>query len=105
MEDIMDIVESSEESGLPIKEINEIIKNEAKEQKGDFFPILLGTLAASILGNALKGQGVIRTGEGVIRAGPNFQCSPILQLILKSKNIIKTNLNLMVFMQEIIHLK
>ena len=34
--------------------------------------MLLGTLAASILGNALAGKGVIRADEGVIRAGQNF---------------------------------
>ena len=34
--------------------------------------MLLGTLAASILGSALIGKGVIRAGEGVIRAIQNF---------------------------------
>ena len=33
--------------------------------------MLLRTLAASILGNALAGKGVIRTGEGTIRADQN----------------------------------
>ena len=32
----------------------------------------LGTLAASMLGSALAGRGVIRGGEGTIRAGENF---------------------------------
>ena len=63
MEDVMKIVKSFEESGLLIKGIGEAIKNEAKEQKGGFIPILLGTLAASILGNTLTGEGVIRTGQ------------------------------------------
>ena len=72
MEDILKIVKPLEESGLPIKGIRETTKNEAKEQKDRFLPMLLGTLAASILGNALSGRGVIRTGEGVIRAGQNF---------------------------------
>ena len=45
---------------------------EAKGQKTRFPSMLLGTLAASILGNALTGKGVIRTGEGVIRAGQIF---------------------------------
>ena len=35
--DIMKIVKSLEESGLLIKGISETIKNEAKEQKEDFF--------------------------------------------------------------------
>ena len=72
MEDIMKIVKSLEESGLLIKAISETIKNEAKEQKEGFFLMLLGTLAASMLGRALTGRGVIRAGEGTIRAGENF---------------------------------
>ena len=72
MEDIMKIVKSLEESGLLIKGVSETIKNEAKEQKGGFLPMLLGTLAASILANALAGRRVIRAGEGTIRAGENF---------------------------------
>ena len=71
IEDIMKIVKSFKESGLLIKEINETIKNEAKEQKGGFLPLLFGTLA-SILRNALTGKGVKRAGEGTIRAGQNF---------------------------------
>ena len=50
----MKIVQSLEESGLLIKGISEAIKNEAKEQKYRFLPMLWGTLAASILGNALR---------------------------------------------------
>ena len=60
----MKIVKSLEESRLLIKGISEMIKNEAKEQKGGFFSMLLGTLAASILGKPL--------GEEVIRPGQNF---------------------------------
>ena len=51
MEDIMKIVNLLGESGLQIKRIGETIKNEAKEQKSKFLPMLLGTLVASILGN------------------------------------------------------
>ena len=54
MEDIMKIVKSFEESGFLIK---------GKEQKGRFLSMLLGTLAASILGNTLLGRGVIRAGQ------------------------------------------
>ena len=68
----MKIIESLEESGLLIKGISETIKNEAKDQKGSFFSILWGTVAASILGNGLSEKAAIRTGEGVIRAGQNF---------------------------------
>ena len=54
MEDIMKMVISLEESGLLVNGINETIRNEKKRTKGGFFPMLFGTLAASILGNALQ---------------------------------------------------
>ena len=43
MNDIMKIVKSLEESGLLIKGVSEAIKNEAKEQKGRFLEMFLGT--------------------------------------------------------------
>ena len=72
MEDILKIVTSLEDSGLLLKRVSETIQNEAKEQRGGFFSMLLGTLGASLLGDMLfdkKGKGVIRAGEGTIRAG------------------------------------
>ena len=41
--DIMKIVKSLEVSGLLIKGVSETIKNEAKEEKGGFLSMLLGT--------------------------------------------------------------
>ena len=72
MEYIMKIVKSLAESGLLIKGVRETIKNEAKEQKGGFLSILLGTLGASLLNNLLTGKGTIREGEGTIRADEKF---------------------------------
>ena len=72
MNDVMKIVKSHEESGLLIKGVSEAIKNEAKEQKGGFVSILLGTLGASLLGNLLTGKGTIRAGGGTFRAGEHF---------------------------------
>ena len=46
---------------------------------------------------------MIKAGEGGIRVGQNFQCRP--KLILKYKNNIKMNLNLVVLIQEINYLK
>ena len=43
-----------------MKGVSQTIINEAKEQKGEFLPMILGTLAASLLGSALAGKGVIR---------------------------------------------
>ena len=72
MNDIMNIVKSLEESGLLIEGVRETIKNEAKEQKGGFLRMLLGTLRASLLGNLLTVKGTIRAGEGAIKAGEHF---------------------------------
>ena len=76
IEDVMKIGKSLEESGLLIKLISEAIKNEAKELKSRLVSMLLGALAASLLGNALTG--VIRAGEGPIRAGQSFSYHLIL---------------------------
>ena len=72
MEGLMKIVKPIGQSGLLIKGIGETIKSKTKEQKGRFLPKLLGTPAASLLGSALGRKGIIRAGEGVIRAGQNF---------------------------------
>ena len=83
----MKIVKSPENSSLLIQGVSETIENEAKEQKGGFISMLLGTLYASLLGNLLldkgfvladqgtvaksRGVGTIRAGEGGNRAGHN----------------------------------
>ena len=59
MEDVRKMIKSLKESGLLVKGISETIKNEEKKQKAEFFSMLLGILAASILGNALAGKRVI----------------------------------------------
>ena len=80
MKGIIKIVKSFENSGLLLKGISETVQNEAREQKGGFLSMLLGTLCASLLGNVLAGKGVIakskrqgrginRSGEGIVRAG------------------------------------
>ena len=51
IDDIVKIVESLEESGLLTTGVGTTIKNEAKEQKGRFLGMLLGTLCASLLEN------------------------------------------------------
>ena len=44
MKDILKIVKYLEDSGLLLERVSEAIKNEAKEQKGGFLSMLLGTL-------------------------------------------------------------
>ena len=79
LNDIMKIVNSLEGSGLLIKGVSHAIKNEAKEQKGRFLRMLLGTLGGSLSGNLLTVKGTIRAGggtiraaEGTVRAGQDF---------------------------------
>ena len=77
MKDIIKIVKFLEDSGLLLEGVSETIRNEAKEQKGGFLTMLLGTLGASLLGNILAGKGatksmnqrrgVNRAGEGTVR--------------------------------------
>ena len=73
MDDILKIVKSLEDSGVLLKGVSETIQHEAKEQRGGFLSMLLGTLGASLLSDVLSkdlsGSGVIRAGEGTIRAG------------------------------------
>ena len=53
MKDTVEIVESLEDSGLLPERANETIQNKAKEQRGQFLSMLLGTLGASLLGDIL----------------------------------------------------
>ena len=87
MNDIMKIIKALENSGILLKGVSKTIKNETKEQKGGFFSMLLGTLGASLLGNLLsggkgsvvsraKGQGIMRTGDGIVRAGSGSKQNP-----------------------------
>ena len=69
MKYISKIVKSLEASGLLLEGVSETIESEAKEQKGGFLGMLLGTLGASLLGNMLAGNEIIRAGEGTARVG------------------------------------
>ena len=73
MHDILKIVKSLEDSGVLLKSVSETIQHEAKEQRGRFISMLLGTLGASLLGDVLSkglsGRGTIRAGQETIRAG------------------------------------
>ena len=73
MDDIFKIVKSLENSGVLLKGVSQTIQHEATEQRGGFLSMLLGTLGASLLGDilskSLSSKGVIRAGDGTIRAG------------------------------------
>ena len=65
MNDIIKIVQALEDSNILLKGVTKTIKNETKEQKGDFLSMLLGTL----LGNLSSGKGIVKAREGIVRAG------------------------------------
>ena len=67
MQDLLKAIKSLEDSEMLLKGVSETIQNEAKEQRGGFLSMLLGTLGTSLLGDMLfgkKAKGVIRAGEG-----------------------------------------
>ena len=75
MTDIMKILQALEDSNILLKGVTKTNKNETKEQKGGFLSMFLGTLGASLLGNLLSGNGIVRVGsgnnkgKGIVRAG------------------------------------
>ena len=91
MEDIMKIVKSVEESWLLIQGISETIKYETKKKKGGFLSMLLGTLAASILGNTLTEKEIIRAAEGTMRAVENFEIQKYYQNESKFNDLYSKN--------------
>ena len=54
MDGILKIVKSLENSGVFFKDVSETIQHEAKEQRGGFLSMLLGTLVVSLLGDVLS---------------------------------------------------
>ena len=61
MGDIIKIVKSLEDSGLLIKGVGKIIKNEISSFR--FLGILLDRLGISLLGYMLAGKGALRAGR------------------------------------------
>ena len=76
MKDIMKIIEALENSGILLKGVSKAIENEAKEQRGGFLSMFLGTLGASLLGNLLTGKGIMRAGDGIVLAESGSKKSP-----------------------------
>ena len=70
---LLKIVKSLEDSGLLLKGVTKTVRNEVKEQKGEFLSMLLGTLGNLLTGKGInragKGRGINRAGEGVLRDG------------------------------------
>ena len=62
MNNIMNIVQTLEDSNILLKETAKTFNNETKEQKGEFLGMLLGTLGAILLGNILTGRRMLKVG-------------------------------------------
>ena len=82
MQDIIKINNELENSDILLKGVCKTIENEIKEQSGGFLSMLLGTLAASLLGNLLTGKGIMRAGNGIERAGEGSKKLPIKNYLL-----------------------
>ena len=86
IDNILKIVKSLEDSGVLLNGVSETIQHEAKEQRGEFLSMLLGTLGASLLGDVLSkglsGKGVIRAGEGTSRAGYSSKWSSLKKFLI-----------------------
>ena len=85
MNNILETVKSLEDSGVLLQGVGATIQNETKEQRGRFLSMLLGTLGASLLGDLLtknvSDKGVIRGGQGVIRASYGSKRSSLNKLL------------------------
>ena len=91
-----------------IKDVSETIENEAKEQNGGFLSTLLRTLAARIIGNMLAGKLKYQDKEQIkkqLRQVIIFDAASSFNNFQNTKIFIKMNLNLMVFVLQIIYLK
>ena len=110
--DIMKIIKSLKQAGLLKKRVSNTDENKTKAQKDAILEMSLGTLSVTLLRSLLTSKrviracgSVIRAGGGRIRATKDFLYCLILYLVLKHKDIIKMDLNFMMFIQEINYLK
>ena len=69
MKNIVKIVNFLENSSLLPKGVSQSIQNEAKEPRGRFLSMSLGSLGASLLGNILAGKGINRAEKEIVKAG------------------------------------
>ena len=76
MNDIIKIIKALKNSGILLKGVTKTIENETKERRGRFLSMLLGTLGAGLLRNLLTGKGMMRVGEGTVRASKGAKNPP-----------------------------
>ena len=81
LNDIIKIIKALENSGILLKGATKTIENETKERRGGFLSMLLGTLGAGLLRNLLTGKGMMRVGEGIVRASERAKKNPLNSLL------------------------
>ena len=64
IDDIMKIVQALEDSNILLEGVTKTLESESKNQESGFLGMLLGNLEASLLGNMLRGKGMLRAGYG-----------------------------------------
>ena len=64
MNSITKIAQALEDSNILLKEVTRTLKIKTSEPKGVYVRMLLDTLPSTLLGNVLKGRGLLRTGYG-----------------------------------------
>ena len=89
MNDIMKIIEALGNSGILLKGVSKTIENETKEQRGGFLSMLLRTLGGSLFGNLLTGKGIMRLGDGIVRAGEGSASKKMPKFIITISSINK----------------
>ena len=91
MNDIMKIIQALENSGDLLKGVTKTIKNETKEQKGDFLSLLLGTLGASLGGNLLSGKGIKKKSLMAPHPLANFEIRKYYENVPKFNGVYSRN--------------
>ena len=93
----MKIVKSLEDSGLSVKDATQTIKNETKEQRGEFIGMLVGTLGVSLLENMLADKEIDKTCDFSTElsmppyAMTNFETQKYYQNKTKLKGVYSRN--------------
>ena len=68
LNNLLKVIICLENNGILLDGITEAVKDEVKEQRGGFLSTLLSVVGSALLFNMLSGKGVIRAGEGTVRA-------------------------------------
>ena len=87
-DDIIKMIKPFEESGSLIRGVSETIKNKAKQQKGGFIGMLLGTLSATLLWNLLTGKRLKRSNITQSRWRKGVSIPPHLSTNLQNLHLL-----------------